>query len=162
VRAALGTRLTVFTDNFDGLIDHYTHLQLNVDRLLDGDTYWFYSRRGHHTPNASDAVNFTGWLNSYHSTVNPSIQLNKVGPAMLAATDGGNWNCHNNSMRMRMAQLKADNISEVSIFRLEPNEPECNDGTSFQCAGPTSNMSAGTYSGHHNQDGQRMCLCSMN
>ena len=46
--------------------------------------YWFYSRRGHHTPNASDAVNFTGWLHSYHGMVNPSIQLNKVSGRRIA------------------------------------------------------------------------------
>lgn len=157
---AVGTRLTMFNDNFDGLIDDYADLQHGVDRLLDGDTYWYWSRRDH-TKNASDAQNMTQWLGSYHGMVNANIQKNKVGPAMLAASDGGNWNCHNHSMAMRMAQLKADNISEVSIFRMEPNEPEVNDGTSFQCPGPTSNSSAGTYPGHHNVDGQPFCLCSM-
>lgn len=41
LRAALkpvGTRLTMFNDNFDGLIDDYPDLQHGVDRLLDGDT----------------------------------------------------------------------------------------------------------------------------
>ena len=43
LRAALrpvGTRLTMFTDDFDGFIDDLPDLQRSVDRLLCGDTYW--------------------------------------------------------------------------------------------------------------------------
>ena len=38
-------------------------LQRSVDRLLEGDTYWYWSRRDH-TKNASDAQNMTQWLGS--------------------------------------------------------------------------------------------------
>jgi hypothetical protein len=38
---AVGTRLTMFNDDFDGLIDDYADLQHGVDRLLDGDTCAF-------------------------------------------------------------------------------------------------------------------------
>ena len=43
LRAALhpvGTRLTMFTDDFDGFINDLPALQRSVDRLLCGDTYW--------------------------------------------------------------------------------------------------------------------------
>ena len=83
----------------------------------------------------SDAANMSGWLSSYHGMVNANIERSKVGCAMLSATDGGLWNCKNSSMVERMVQLKADNVSEVSIFGLNVNEPWNNDGTSFQCPG---------------------------
>lgn len=156
-----GTRLTIFTDNFDGLIDDYPDLQHGVDRLLDGDTYWYGRFRKRYQPAPTDARNMSGWLTSYHGMVNANIERSKAGIAMLAATDGGLWNCKNSSMAERIVQLKADNISEVSIFRLNIYEPGCNDGTSFQCPGPTSNTSGGTYPGHHNEDGQPACMCSM-
>ena len=71
----------------------------------------------------------SGWLKPYDAVVNANLERSKVGFAMLAATDGGLWNCVNDSMAARMVQLKADNVSEVSIFRLFANEPACNDGT---------------------------------
>ena len=50
LRAALrpvGTRLTMFTDDFDGFIDDLPDLQRSVDRLLEGDTYWCTSATLH-------------------------------------------------------------------------------------------------------------------
>ena len=73
----------------------------------------------------------SGWNKSYHGIINANIDRSKAGIAMLAATDGGLWNCKNSSMAERMVQLKADKVSEVSIFRLNIYEPGCNDGRCY-------------------------------
>ena len=163
LRAALrplGTRLTMFNDDFDGFISDLPDLQHSVDRLLEGDTYWYWPKRGTHSHNQSDAQNLSSWIsNGYDHVVNTVIDRNKAGIALIGATDGGIWNCEESSMALRFAQAAKDNVSEVSIFVLRTDEPGCND--SGQCPGPNVNSTWGNGGVKHaNMDGQQVCACS--
>ena len=163
LRAALrpvGTRLTMFNDNFDGFIDDLPDLQRSVDRLLEGDTYWYWSKRGHHSHNQTDAQNLSSWISlGYDHVVNTVIDRQKAGITLLGATDGGIWNCEESSMALRFAQAAKDNVPEVSIFILRIDEPGCND--SGQCPGPNVNSTWGNGGVKHaNLDGQQVCACS--
>jgi hypothetical protein len=160
LRAALhpvGTRLTMFNDDFDGFIDDLPDLQRSVDRLLEGDTYWYWPKRAHgHSHNQSNAQNLSQWISlGYNHVVNTVVDRQKAGVALLGATDGGIWNCEKSSIALRFAQAANDSVPEVSIFILRIDEPGCND--SGHCPGPNVNS---TWPGHKNVDGQNICACS--
>jgi hypothetical protein len=159
LRAALrsvDTRLTMFNDDFDGFISDLPDLQHSVDRLLEGDTYWYWPKGAHRSHNQTDAQNLSSWISlGYDHIVNTAIDRQKVGIALIGATDGGIWNCEESSMALRFAQAAKDNVPEVSIFILRTDEPGCND--SGQCPGPNVNS---TWPGHKNVDGMNICACS--
>jgi hypothetical protein len=144
----MGVRLSVYNNVYSPLISNFSLLQHSVDRLLDGDTYvysvpacgepWFPSIRcspgcnvSHCDPSVS---NFTKWVSHYHNTaVNSKVSRDKVGIAMMATTEGGEWNCLPASMRRRAAQLAADDVPELAIFELFPMPSDkCSTNSSLQ------------------------------
>ena len=60
-----------------------------------------------------------------------------------AGTERGDWNCEVSTMKERIAQIKADNVPELAIFILRPDE------------GPDEKCSTKL-----NPDGEPMCPCS--
>ena len=60
-----------------------------------------------------------------------------------AGTERGDWNCEDSTMKERIAQIKADNVPELAIFILRPDE------------GPDEKCST-----RLNPDGEPMCPCS--
>jgi hypothetical protein len=139
--APLGARLTTYTNQYNAVISDIDDIQHSVDRLLDGDTYNYMCERC-----TSGSQNFTGWLKHYNATVlNAAISRDKVGVAMLASTSRGNWNCDVTAMKDRLAQIVADNVPELAIFILRPDEGP----HSIECS-----------VSHFNPDGDRMCPCS--
>ena len=124
---------------YDPVISDFSDLQHSVDRLLDGDTYNFRC-----SGCSTAAANYSGWLKHYRGTVvNGNISRSKAGVAMLASTERGDWNCEIATMKQRMAQLKADNVPELAIFVLRPDE-----GSADSCSSKL------------NPDGEPMCPCS--
>ncbi len=138
--APLGARLTTYNNQYNPVISDMDDIQHSVDRLLDGDTY-NYRCAGC----TSGPQNFTGWLKHYHATVvNANISRDKAGVSMLASTERGDWNCEVSTMKERLEQIEADNVPELAIFILRPDE-----GPHEECS-----------SKKLNPDGEPMCPCS--
>lgn len=100
----------------------------------------------------------SNWLQHYHtSAVRPAVARAKAGITMLANTERGDWNCHNASMALRIAQLVNDSVPELSIFGTgdigNPNYP------SVEVPG-SCNTTHSTWAGHRNPDGEPMCGCA--
>ena len=85
----------------------------------------------------SNASNFTLWLTHYHNTVvNSKVARDKAAIAMMATTEAGVWNCRQETMRQRVAQMLADGVPELAIFELFPDpKGKCgsNVNASTQC-----------------------------
>lgn len=91
--------------------------------------------------------------------IQPAIAREKASGLMIANTEYGDWNCDNTSMAMRLAQLKADRVPELSIFGT--NDIGAIPGGNSPTTGPNCDVNHSTWVGHKNPDGHNQCACAM-